>query len=166
MALALWCSACLYGPPILEPPAPIDTPPFWFPDDVEPSQDMPVVVDLATREPIRFELRAVYDWNLGDRLVQRWLVYNPLLPEGVVELRRLELRPRAEQPFPDATVYESASFEALPCAFPLEPRYRTLRVRLEIIDELDVASRDLLGRDRYQPRVEWLVELRGDCPDG
>lgn len=170
--LAAVLVGCPYGPPIVEPPEPIDTPPFWFPEDVSPPNDRPVIVDLREEGPVVFEVRNVYDFNLGDPLRVRWTYAiretdgSGFVPDGTNIWNTFfegDVRPRAEQPFPDVTLYEGPSIRFERCFLPMAPGFARLAVRMEILDEIAPAQQETLGREVYIVHAIWDVQIRGDC---
>lgn len=131
-----------------------------------------MIVDLRSEGPVIFEIRNIYDHNLDDDLRVRWTYAiretdGPVfVPEGAntwVPFFEGNLRPRAEQPYPDVTLYESPSIQFERCFSPMTPGFSRLAVRVEVIDEIAESQRAMLDRDEYIVQAIWDVQIRGEC---
>lgn len=154
---------CPWGPPIFPPPdAPVSAP-FILPEDITPDNAWPVRVDLTQAGEESFGVRNLYD-PTGGTLRYRWSFSLPT-DEFSVELGSGTLQPRLDQPFADLTVYDVPDERLQRCAFPLQPQFRSLLVRLEIIKEVPPEAIAIPGQESFVTTVSWALTLQGECLD-
>lgn len=163
LLLGVLASGCPYGPPIVGAPPDPESAPFHLPEDVSPPNTHPVAIDLTQPGEAVFDLRNVYD-PTGAVLRYRWS-FSLAGETRTWELGGGQLQPRLEQPFPDLVVYDVPEERLLRCAFPLEPQYSPLVVRLEILKDLPPGLELLPGLQSFTTTVSWSLVLEGECDD-
>ena len=154
-------TACLFGPPINEPPEQYDTPPFVHTEDVYPESEKLHTVDRSTDTSTTLRVEAVSDYNLNDEIAYEFWVLTSAL--GPVRPARGTLRESLVQDNPNLTVYSEVRLELDVCTVELKNEDWTV-VWLRLIDQIPTDQQDILGSSEYVVDIFWDIELLGLCP--
>lgn len=154
--LFAFAAACIVPPPLGEPRI-FDSPPFYFPDGINPSPNSDVILQLDLTESV--ELTAdIFDWDEGDNITYAWTVRR-----GDFETISSGLLSNPSR-IGGAFVYAVPPVRIESCGLLLNRDNDVVVVRLDIRDTIPESQRPAVGADTYRIVIEWRVVGRGNCP--
>jgi hypothetical protein len=148
---------CVVPAPLFDPVV-FDSPPFYFPEGVQPSTAQDVVLDLAALESQSFGLD-VFEWDPNDVLLYRWTFQSRDF-EG--ELGSGELN--APTAVGDVWVHQVESVTINTCGQFLRAEGDVVTLRLDVSDPIAPGQVFDPAATEYGFRVVWRVVGSGECP--